>query len=150
MYFIDLFFYIYRNILNNDKFNDILTSNIMIEANLYVMFKVRKGEKMNTNWCIPKERFHLLRGNQVVFTFDLPQDDRKTKSCCFQGFSDFEVFVDIEEGVSNIVKPVNNSVFKNNVVDWYLAKYHITGFKNYKFNGIPISDTWLNPKLLTN
>jgi len=139
---------LFKNILNNDKFNDILTSNIMIEANLYVMFKVKKGEKMKTNWCIPKERFHLLRGNQVVFTFDLPQDV-KTKSCCYQEISNFEVFVDIDEGVTKM-KPANNdSVFKNNVVEWYLGKYYITGFKNYKFNGIPITDTWLNPKLLT-
>jgi len=117
----------------------------MVEANLYVMFKVKKGQKMRTNWCIPKERFHCLRGKQVVFKFDLPQDEVETKSCCFQKCLNFEVYVDIEECVSN-TKPIDDGTFQN--VDWYLGKYYVTGFKNYKYNGIPISDTWLNPKLL--
>lgn len=117
----------------------------MVEANLYVMFKVKKGARMNSDWCIPKEQFRSFRGKQVVFKFDSPQNETETKSCCYEKCLNFEVHVDIESCASS-VKPIEK--LKNNVVDWYLGKYHITGFKNYKYNGIPISDTWLNPKLL--
>lgn len=139
----------FRNILNNDKFNDILTSNIMIETNLYVMFKVKKGEKMVSDWCVPKEQFRSFRGKQIVLRFDQPQDEinsKKYETCCIKSCVDFEVFVDFDDNKSN-VQTLNNT-FTNSVVDWYLGKYHITGFKNYKYNGIPISDTWLNPNII--
>lgn len=137
----------FRNILNNDQFNDILTSNIMVETNLYVMFKVKKGKKMVTDWCVPKEQFRSFRGKQVTLRFDPLLDEIKTKkceSCCTkENYLDFEVYVDDKSNVEKL-----NSAFSKNVVDWYLGKYHITGFKNYKYNGIPISDTWLNPNII--
>lgn len=142
-----MFFYIcFRSILNNDAFNDILTSNIMIEANLYVMFKVKKGEQMVTDWCVPKEQFHNFRGKQIVLRFD-PQDnaDGKKFETCGRDCLNFEVFVDLD---NNPAVQIHNDTFTDNVVDWYLGKYHITGFKNYKYNGIPISDTWLNPNII--
>jgi len=122
----------------------------MVETNLYVMFKVKKGEQMVTDWCVPKEQFHSFRGKQVVLRFDPPQDEinaKKLETCCIKECLNFEVFLDFEE--KSIVQPqLHNSVFTNSVVDWYLGKYHITGFKNYKYNGVPISDTWLNPNII--
>lgn len=121
----------------------------MVETNLYVMFKVKKGEKMMTDWCVPKEQFRTFRGKQVILRFNPLQDEIKAKkceSCCIKAdYHNFEVFVDMDDQ-SNVEKL--NSTFSNNVVDWYLGKYHITGFKNYKYNGIPISDTWLNPNII--
>lgn len=118
----------------------------MVEANLYVMFKVKKGEKMVTDWCVPKEQFRSFRGKQVILKFDQPQDEIKYETCCNENRLNFDVFVDLEDQNSH-VKTIDNK-FRNSVVDWYLGKYHIAGFKNYKFNGIPISDTWLNPSIM--
>lgn len=144
-----LFYSIFRNILNNDRFNDILTSNIMIETNLYVMFKVKEGKQMATDWCVPKEQFRCLRGKQATLRFDMPPLDeinaKKIETCCINDCLNFEVFVDLDN--EQIVQKKKN-VFTNSVVDWYLGKYHISGFKNFKYNGIPISDTWLNPNII--
>lgn len=121
----------------------------MVEANLYVMFKVKKGEKMVTDWCVPKEQFRSFRGKQVILTFEQSLDEinaHKYETCCIENRLNFEVFVDVED--QNSHEQTNDRKFRNCVVDWYLGKYHITGFKNYKFNGIPISDTWLNPSIM--
>lgn len=142
---------VFRNILNNDKFNDILTSNIMVETNLYVMFKVKKGGKMATNWCVPKEQFRTFRGKQVVLRFDQPQNEinaKKYETCCIKDCLNFKVFVDFDNQTSVQALQTFDNTFTNSVVDWYLGKHHITGFKNYKYNGIPISDTWLNPTII--
>ncbi|VVC41299.1 Mad1/Cdc20-bound-Mad2 binding protein [Cinara cedri] len=139
---------VFQNILNNDQFNDILTSNIMVETNLYVMFKVKPGAQMTTNWWIPKEKFRIFRGKQVVLRFQQSIDDesiKKYETCCFQDCLDFEVFVDLDDKSS--VKKQTNTLTES-VVDWYVSKSYVTGFKNYKFNGIPISDTWLNPNII--
>lgn len=133
----------FRNILNNDQFNDILTSNIKVETNLYVMFKVKPGTQMATNWCVPKEKFRSFRGKQVVLRFQQSLDDKKYETC-FQNCVNFKVFVDLDK--SSVKSQIDK--FTNNFVDWYVAKYHVTGFKNDKFNGIPISDTWLNPDII--
>lgn len=132
--------------MNNDKFNDILTSNIKIETNLYIMFKVKKGENMATNWCIPKEQFRSFRGKQVILKFDPPQDETNCESCCNKKSLDFKVYVDLEDMAPNV--QILNRKLTNSVVDWYLGKNHVSGFKNYKYMGIPISDTWLNPNII--
>lgn len=134
--------------MNNDKLNDILTSNIMVETNLYVMFKVKKGRKLVTDWCLPKEQFRSFRGKQVILKFDQPIDEnsaKKNEICCIKDCLDFEVFVDFDD--KSDVQTIN-STFKNSVVEWYLGKDHITGFKNHKYHGIPISDIWLNPNII--
>lgn len=138
----------FRNILNNDQFNDILTSNIKVETNLYVMFKVKPGAQMATNWCVPKEKFQSFRGKQVVLRFEQSledKNDKKYETCCYQNCLDFEVFVDLNDK-SNVKR--QTGTLTESVVDWYIAKYYVTGFKNYKINGIPISDTWLNPNII--
>lgn len=120
----------------------------MIETNLYVMFKLKKGGKLVTDWCLPKEQFRSFRGKQVVLRFDLPKDEvtaKKNETCCIKDRLDFEVYVDFEDK-SNEQKL--NNTFTNSVVDWYLGKDHVTGFKNHKYHGIPISDIWLNPKII--
>ncbi|XP_050529914.1 uncharacterized protein LOC126899259 [Daktulosphaira vitifoliae] len=136
---------VFRSILNNDKFNDILTSNIMIETNLYVMFKVKKGKTMVTDWCMPKEKFHCLRGKQIMLRFNSFLDEASSKEnnkcCSVDCYEDIQLIVDLND-------EKNNDNLLSNCVDWYLGKHHVTGFKNYKFNGIPISDTWLNPNII--
>lgn len=121
----------------------------MIETNLYVMFKVKKGECMATDWCVPKEQFRSFRGKQVILRFDSFQDDTNMKKCdinCKKENLDFKVFLDLDNIEPNM--KMSNNKFKNCVVDWYLGKYHVTGFRNFKYNGIPISDTWLNPNII--
>lgn len=108
------------------------------------MFKVKPGAKMATNWCVPKEKFQSFRGNQVTLRFE-DKNNKKKETCCFQNCQDFDVFVDLNDK-SNVT--IQTGAFKERVVDWYIAKYYVTGFKNYKFNGIPISDTWLNPNMI--
>lgn len=103
---------------------------------------------MATDWCVPKEQFRILRGKQVILRFDQLQEEinaKKYETCCIKDRLGFEVFIDLDE------KPliqIPDIKYANNVVDWYLGKHHVTGFKNFQYNGIPISDTLLNPNCI--
>lgn len=120
----------------------------MVETNLYVMFKVKKGEKMITDWCLPKEQFRCFRGKQIILRFDPPENEINAQQfkMCNKDCLNFEVFADLDDSAEQ----THNNNFTNNVVDWYIGKHFITGFKNYKYNGVPISDTWLNPNIINN
>lgn len=110
------------------------------------MFKVKEGRKIINDWCIPKEHFRSFRGKQVFLKFDQPLNvinTKKYESNCVHDCLDFNIFVDLDKSKND--KSINT--MKKNV-DWYLGKHFISGFKNYKFNGIPISDIWLNPQII--
>ncbi|XP_050435028.1 uncharacterized protein LOC126842186 isoform X2 [Adelges cooleyi] len=148
---------VFRSILNNDKFNEILTSNIMVETNLYVMFKVKKGETMVSDWCVPKEQFRCLRGKQVMLRFDAlstVSDSNSKENCRLRCSKDclvdeIPLIVDMADDKLGPRHIVDDDAYKDSCcVDWYLGKHHVTGFKNYKYNGVPISDTWLNPNII--
>lgn len=112
------------------------------------MFKVKEGQKIINDWCVPKEHFHTFRGKQVILKFDQPvnvMNNQKYESYCVHDCLDFNIFVDLDKETND--QPTYNNKMKNKV-DWYLGKYFISGFKNYKFNGIPISDIWLNPQII--
>lgn len=120
----------------------------MVETNLFVMFKVKKGQKLVTNWCLPKEQFRSFRGKQITLRFDPPENkiNEQQFETCNSDCVNFEVFIDLDNAAALTLNNNNNNL-TNNVVDWYIGKHFVTGFKNYKYNGIPISDTWLNPNI---